>query len=83
MNSTSSGQPNFNAVFGDITATTRDRAITQFTDDAALGVTLNGGGAGYVGLRVGAGLFATIVSNYPGMGAPGSFAMDFILVRTQ
>ncbi len=36
-NTTRVGQGNFNAVFGDIIATTRDWAVAQFMDDAGLG----------------------------------------------
>jgi hypothetical protein len=38
VNSTTSGQANFNAVFGNIITNTRDWAVSQFTDDAGLGV---------------------------------------------
>ena len=41
VNSTTSGQANFNAVFGDIITNTRDWAVAQFTDDAGLGVAAN------------------------------------------
>ena len=41
VNSTTAGQPNFNAVFGDIVAQSRDWAVAQFTDDASLGVAAN------------------------------------------
>jgi Bacterial Ig-like domain (group 2) len=41
VNSTTVGQPNFNAVFGDIVAQSRDWAVAQFTDDASLGVGAN------------------------------------------
>ena len=41
VNTTASGQLNFNAVFGDIIAMTRDWAVAQFTDDAGLGVAAN------------------------------------------
>jgi hypothetical protein len=40
-NSTTAGQTNFNAVFGDIITNSRDWAVAQFTDDAGLGVTPN------------------------------------------
>jgi hypothetical protein len=36
VNSTTSGQANFNAVFGDIVAQSRDWAVAQFLDDAGL-----------------------------------------------
>ena len=36
VNSSASGQANFNAVFGDIIANTRDWAVAQFLDDAGL-----------------------------------------------
>jgi hypothetical protein len=38
VNSTLSGQANFNAVLGDIISLTRDFVVAQFTDDAGLGV---------------------------------------------
>jgi hypothetical protein len=38
VNSTVSGQTNFNAVLGDIISLTRDFVVAQFTDDAGLGV---------------------------------------------
>jgi hypothetical protein len=38
VNSTTSGQANFNAVFGNIITMSRDWAVAQFTDDAGLGV---------------------------------------------
>lgn len=41
VNSTTSGQANFNAVFGNIITNTRDWAVAQFADDAGLGVTAN------------------------------------------
>jgi len=41
VNSTTSGQANFNAVFGDIITWSRDWAVAQFTDDAGLGVAAN------------------------------------------
>ena len=41
VNSTTSGQTNFNAVFGNIITNARDLAVTQFTDDAGLGVAAN------------------------------------------
>jgi Bacterial Ig-like domain (group 2) len=40
-NSATSGQTNFNAVFGDIITNSRDWAVAQFTDDAGLGVAAN------------------------------------------
>jgi hypothetical protein len=41
VNSTSAGQANFNAVFGDIIAQSRDWALAQFLDDAGLGTAAN------------------------------------------
>jgi len=41
VNTTASGQLNFNAVFGDIITMTRDWAVAQFTDDAGLNVAAN------------------------------------------
>jgi hypothetical protein len=41
VNSATSGQTNFNAVFGDIITNSRDWAVAQFTDDAGLGVAAN------------------------------------------
>jgi len=41
VNSTTSGQANFNAVFGNIITNARDWAVSQFTDDAGLGVAAN------------------------------------------
>jgi hypothetical protein len=41
VNSTTAGQTNFNAVFGNIIAMSRDWAVAQFTDDAGLGVAAN------------------------------------------
>jgi hypothetical protein len=41
VNSATSGQTNFNAVFGDIITNSRDWAVAQFTDDAGLGVASN------------------------------------------
>jgi hypothetical protein len=42
VNSTTAGQANFNAVFGDIITNSRDWAVAQFTDDApALSVAAN------------------------------------------
>jgi hypothetical protein len=41
VNSTTSGQANFNAVFGNIITNARDLAVSQFTDDAGLGVAAN------------------------------------------
>ncbi|HVS59675.1 MAG TPA: Ig-like domain-containing protein [Gemmatimonadaceae bacterium] len=41
VNTTSSGQLNFNAVFGDIITMSRDWAVAQFTDDAGLNVAAN------------------------------------------
>jgi hypothetical protein len=41
VNSTTSGQTNFNAVFGNIITNARDMAVAQFTDDAGLGVPAN------------------------------------------
>jgi hypothetical protein len=41
VNTTSSGQANFNAVFGNIITNTRDWAVSQFTDDAGLGFAAN------------------------------------------
>jgi len=41
VNSTSAGQANFNAVFGDIIAEARDWSLTQFLDDAGLGTSAN------------------------------------------
>jgi uncharacterized protein YjdB len=38
VNTTSTGQANFNTVFGDITTLTHDWSIAQLTDDAGLGV---------------------------------------------
>jgi hypothetical protein len=38
VNTTASGQANFNAVFGNIITMSRDWAVAQFTDDAGLGV---------------------------------------------
>jgi hypothetical protein len=40
-NATTAGQANFNAVFGDIVAMSRDWAVAQFTDDAGLNVSAN------------------------------------------
>lgn len=37
VNSTTAGQANFNAIFGNITTMTRDWAVAQFMDDAGLG----------------------------------------------
>ena len=41
VNSTSAGQTNFNAVFGDIISMSRDWAVAQFMDDAGLGAASN------------------------------------------
>lgn len=41
VNSTLSGQANFNSVFGDIITMSRDWAVAQFTDDAGLNVAAN------------------------------------------
>ncbi len=41
VNSSSAGQANFNAVFGDIIAQARDWALAQFLDDAGLGTAAN------------------------------------------
>lgn len=41
VNSTTAGQANFNAVFGDIIGQTRDWALAQFLDDAGLGAAVN------------------------------------------
>lgn len=41
VNSTTSGQTNFNAVMGDIIALSRDWAVAQFMDDAGLGAASN------------------------------------------
>lgn len=41
VNSTLSGQPNFNSVFGDIITNSRDWAVAQFVDDAGLNVPTN------------------------------------------
>jgi hypothetical protein len=41
VNSTTSGQANFNVVLGDIITMSRDWAVAQFTDDAGLGVAAN------------------------------------------
>jgi hypothetical protein len=41
VNSTTSGQANFNTVFGNIVATSRDWAVAQFVDDAGFGVASN------------------------------------------
>jgi hypothetical protein len=41
VNSTTAGQANFNAVFGDIITMSRDWAVAQFTDDAGLSVAAN------------------------------------------
>lgn len=41
VNSTTSGQTNFNAVFGNIITNARDWAVAQFTDDAGLSVAAN------------------------------------------
>jgi hypothetical protein len=41
VNSTTSGQTNFNAVFGNIITNARDMAVAQVTDDAGLGVAAN------------------------------------------
>lgn len=41
VNTTLTGQVNFNAVFGDIIAMSRDWAIAQFTDDAGLNAAAN------------------------------------------
>ena len=41
VNSTTAGQTNFNAVFGNIITMSRDWAVAQFTDDAGLGVAAN------------------------------------------
>lgn len=41
VNSTTSGQANFNAVFGDIVASSRDWAVAQFMDDAGLNAPVN------------------------------------------
>lgn len=38
VNTTASGQANFNAVFGNIITMSRDWAVAQFTDDVGLGV---------------------------------------------
>jgi len=41
VNSTTAGQANFNSVFGDIIAQSRDWALAQFLDDAGLGTSAN------------------------------------------
>ena len=41
VNSTTSGQTNFNAVFGNIITSARDLAVAQFADDAGLGLAAN------------------------------------------
>jgi Big-like domain-containing protein len=41
VNTTASGQANFNAVFGNIITNTRDWAVAQFADDAGLAVPAN------------------------------------------
>jgi len=41
VNTTASGQANFNAVFGNITTNARDWAVAQFADDAGLGLAAN------------------------------------------
>jgi hypothetical protein len=41
VNSTTTGQANFNAVFGDIVTETRDWAVAQYADDIGLGVSSN------------------------------------------
>jgi hypothetical protein len=41
VNSTTAGQTNFNAVFGDIITNSRDWAVAQFADDAGLNVSAN------------------------------------------
>jgi Big-like domain-containing protein len=41
VNSTTSGQANFNAVFGDIIGMSRDWVVAQFLDDAGLGAAPN------------------------------------------
>ena len=41
VNTTASGQANFDAVMGDITTLARDWAVAQFTGDAGLGVAAN------------------------------------------
>lgn len=41
VNSTTSGQSNFNAVFGDLITQTRDWAVAQYADDIGLGVAAN------------------------------------------
>jgi hypothetical protein len=38
VNTTNSGQENFNAVFGNIITNLRDMVVAQFTDDAGLGI---------------------------------------------
>jgi len=41
VNTTASGQANFNAVFGNIITNARDWAVAQFADDAGLGLAAN------------------------------------------
>jgi hypothetical protein len=41
VNSTTSGQANFNAAFGNIITNARDWAVAQFADDAGLGLAAN------------------------------------------
>ena len=41
VNSTTSGQANFNAVFGNIITNARDMAVAQFADDAGLALAAN------------------------------------------
>ena len=41
VNSTTSGQINFNAIFGDIITLSRDWAVAQFLDDAGLNAAAN------------------------------------------
>jgi hypothetical protein len=41
VNSTTSGQANFNAVFGNIITNARDMAVAQVADDAGLGLAAN------------------------------------------